>query len=68
MEVDHQTWHSKFSAVAYDKERDRKVRLTGAVVERVTDTAITADLAGVVDELVCLFVQRLRQVGVGRSA
>ncbi len=68
VEVDHHTWHSKFSAVAYDKERDRRVRLTGAVVERVTDRAIAADLAGVVDDLVFLYVQRLQEVGVGGPA
>ena len=68
VEVDHHTWHSKLSAVAYDKERDRKVRLTGVVVERVTDTAIAANLSGVVGELVGLYIQRRHQVGIGRSA
>jgi len=38
------------------------------VVERVTDTAIAANLSGVVGELVGLYIQRRHQVGIGRSA
>lgn len=68
VEVDHHTWHSSASAVAYDKARDRKIRLTGAVVERITDAAMAADLPGVVRDLTILYERRLRTFGAAAAA
>lgn len=68
IEVDHHTWHSGFASVAYDKARDRQVRLTGATVERVTDEALAADLGGVVSDLAALYDQRRRSIGVRKPA
>ena len=63
IEVDHHTWHSSAASVAYDTARDRKVRLTGAAVERVTDDAIATDLAEVVNELAALYRLWRRSIG-----
>lgn len=68
IEVDHHTWHSSAASVAYDKARDRKVRLTGAAVERVTDDAIATDLAEVVNELAALYRLWRRSIGAERPA
>ena len=51
VEVDHFTWHGGRRDATYDRRRDRKLRLTGASVERVTDLAIDTDLDHVVDDL-----------------
>lgn len=64
IEVDHHAWHTDAASVAYDKARDRKLRLTGAEVERVTDEALAADLAGVVSDLAALYHRRRRSFGV----
>lgn len=65
VEVDHHTWHDMREAASYDKARDRQVRLTGAVVERVTDTHIRDQIAEVVAELVMLYDLRLAALGFG---
>ena len=63
VEVDHHTWHGGREAVDYDKARDRQLRLTGAVVERVTDQQINQSLPAVVGELLALVAQRRRSFG-----
>lgn len=65
VEVDHHTWHDTREAASYDKARDRQVRLTGAVVERVTDSHIRDQIAEVVAELVLLYEHRLTALGFG---
>lgn len=63
VEVDHPAWHSFAKDVEYDKSRDTAIRLTGAVVERITDERLL-DLPAVVADLRALVDLRLRQVGV----
>lgn len=51
VEVDHHSWHTSAAAVAYDKRRDRQVRLVGWDVERVTDEDIRQRLSTTIDEI-----------------
>lgn len=51
IEIDHVTWHGGRVDVVYDKHRDRKVRLAGNLVERVTDEAIDNALDETVEDL-----------------
>jgi len=62
IEVDHHTWHDGMAEVEYDKFRDRQIRLTGAVVERVTDRQIGEHLARVVSEIAALVRARRAQL------
>jgi hypothetical protein len=65
IEVDHHTWHDPTEAVDYDKDRDRRIRLLGATVERVTDTHLRTNLDGVLAQLTTLYRTRLRNFGAG---
>lgn len=58
VEVDHHTWHDGRRDSAADKRRDRKARLVGCNIERVSDLAIEHELAETVEDL----WQRWRQV------
>lgn len=58
VEVDHHTWHGTREAIDRDTERDRQLRLTGAVVERVTDTQIRERLGHTVRLLLTLINHR----------
>ena len=58
VEIDHQTWHDGRRDSAYDKRRDRKARLAGCHIERVSDLAIAHELSETVEDL----WQRWRQV------
>ena len=51
VEVDHVSWHGGRTDSAYDKRRDRKVRVGGWHVERVPDLAIDNDLDDTVEDL-----------------
>ena len=55
VEVDHFTWHGGRLDTTYDGWRDRKVRITGLHVERVTDLAIDRELDETVDDLWALW-------------
>jgi very-short-patch-repair endonuclease len=58
VEVDHRTWHASGAAVAYDKHRDRQLRLVGWSVERVTDDDVRERLATTADEIRQLYADR----------
>ena len=58
IEVDHHTWHGTREARDRDTERDRQLRLTGAVVERVTDTQILDQIRRTVHDLITLIHHR----------
>jgi hypothetical protein len=58
IEVDHHTWHGSREARDRDTERDRQLRLTGAVVERVTDTQILDQIRRTVHDLIALIHHR----------
>ena len=51
VEIDHQTWHDGRRDSAYDKRRDRKARLAGCHIERVSDLAIACELPETVEDL-----------------
>ncbi len=63
VEVDHHTWHDPSTSVDRDNDRDRRLRLAGGEVERVTNTKLVADLAGVVADIRHLYLRRRAQVG-----
>lgn len=63
VEVDHHTWHDPSAAIDNDNHRDQQIRLAGGEVERVTDTAMKANLPGVVANIGRLYALRLAQVG-----
>lgn len=63
VEVDHHTWHGTREAIDRDTERDRQLRLTGAVVERVTDTQIRERLHHTVRLLLTLINHRTLALG-----
>ena len=58
VEVDHVTWHGGRFDAQRDKGRDRKLRLVGWQVDRVTDAEIRENLDAVVTELVALIGHR----------
>jgi hypothetical protein len=51
IEIDDAAWHAGRLDAAYDRRRDRLVRLTGATVERVDTSDVTGRLAATVSEL-----------------
>ncbi len=63
VEVDHPTWHDSTRDTEYDKLRDRRLRLSGAVVERITAAQIASNLTSVVVDLAALYARRLRNLG-----
>ena len=58
VEVDHVTWHGGRLDVAYDKWRDRQIRLVGWEVDRVTDNDVRRRLASTTRDIVALHRQR----------
>ena len=63
IEVDHHTWHGTREAIDRDTQRDRQLRLTGAVVERVTDSQILDDIRRTVRDLIALIHRRYISIG-----
>jgi very-short-patch-repair endonuclease len=51
VEVDHRRWHDSSEDRSYDAWRDRRLRLLGCWVERVSDLAIDHQLADTVEDL-----------------
>jgi len=51
VEVDHRRWHDSSEDRSYDAWRDRRLRLMGCWVERVSDLAIDHQLAATVEDL-----------------
>jgi hypothetical protein len=68
IEIDHLTWHGGRLENAYDKWRDRKVRLLGEHVERVSDIAIDRELDETVEDLWLLWQRRRGAVSAGSVA
>lgn len=66
IEVDHRRWHDTTEQGAYDRWRDRQMRLLGLWVERVSDRAIDHRLAETVDDLWSAW-QRARGLAVTRT-
>ena len=62
LEIDHVEWHGGRLDAQYDKSRDRRARLIGWQVERVTDQELSEDFAAVIDQLVVLHRQRVSTV------
>lgn len=62
IEVDHHAWHGTREAIDSDTQRDRQLRLTGAVVERVTDSQILDDIRRTVNDLVALIHRRTAEL------
>ena len=58
LEIDHVTWHGGRLDAQYDKTRDRRARLVGWQVERVTDRELAENFDAVIDQLVALFRRR----------
>ena len=58
LEIDHVEWHGGRLDAQYDKSRDRRARLIGWQVERVTDQELREDFAAVIDQLVALHRRR----------
>jgi hypothetical protein len=68
IEIDHLSWHGGRLENAYDKWRDRKVRLLGAHVERVSDIAIDRQLDETVEDLWVLWQRRRGALAAGAVA
>lgn len=51
VEIDHVTWHGGRLDAQRDKARDRRARLVGWQVDRVTDQDVIDDFRGAIDEL-----------------
>jgi hypothetical protein len=51
IEVDHRRWHDSSEDRAYDSWRDRRLRLLGYWVERVSDLAMDRSMAETVEDL-----------------
>ena len=62
IEIDHVEWHGGRLDAQYDKTRDRRARLIGWQVERVTDQELSEDFGAVIDQLVALYRQRASTV------
>ena len=62
IEIDHVEWHGGRLDAQYDKTRDRRARLIGWQVERVTDQELREDFGAVIDQLVALYRQRASTV------
>ena len=58
LEVDHVTWHGGRLDAQRDKGRDRRARLVGWQIERVTDVELAIDFDGTIDQLVALHRRR----------
>jgi very-short-patch-repair endonuclease len=58
LEIDHVTWHGGRLDAQYDKTRDRRARLVGWQIERVTDQELAENFDVVIDQLVALHRQR----------
>ena len=58
VEIDHVTWHGGRLDAQRDKQRDRRARLVGWQIERVTDQDAMDDLPGTIDELIRLHTAR----------
>lgn len=67
IEVDHHTWHGTREAIDRDTDRDRQLRLTGAVVERVTDTQILDNIRRTVNDLVALINRRTAELALAST-
>lgn len=68
IEIDHLSWHGGRLENAYDKWRDRKVRLLGQHVERVSDVAIDRELEETVEDLWLLWQRRRGDLAAGAVA
>jgi very-short-patch-repair endonuclease len=60
IEIDHVTWHGGRSDAQRDKGRDRRLRLIGWQVDRVTDQELRDDFDATIDQLVQLIGYRRR--------
>ncbi len=58
VEIDHVTWHGGRVDAQRDKIRDRRGRLVGWQIERVTDQELATDFDRVIDQLVALHRRR----------
>ena len=67
LEIDHVEWHGGRLDAQYDKSRDRRARLIGWQVERVTDQELSEDFAAVIDQLVALHRRRVSTVAASLS-
>ena len=67
VEVDHHTWHDPSQAIDLDNVRDRRIRLVGGEVVRVSNTELQARLSRIVAEIGELHRRRARQVGAGTT-
>lgn len=64
VEVDHHTWHDPSQAIDRDNDRDRRIRMVGGEVVRVSDTELRRGLGRIVSDVLRLYRLRTRQVGV----
>jgi len=58
LEIDHVTWHGGRLDAQYDKSRDRRARLVGWQIDRVTDQELSENSGAVIDQLVELYRHR----------